>query len=123
NRSTSAGTLWILRYLIDRDCYGPSSRVRDSAKSARCQPASPSKVARTDEAALRHRKQTEASPMTVKKPRAADQRTTVKKQKYNAIFEEVEKFEDLAPRMQELLLTEPKGTRIYLRVRDVRTIN
>lgn len=56
--------------------------------------------------------------MTTKKPRAAKQRTMVKKQKYTAIFEEVEKFEDLAPRLHELLLTEPEGTRIYLRVRD-----
>ena len=61
--------------------------------------------------------------MAIKNPRAAKQRTTVKKQKYTAIFEEVEKFEDLAPRMHELLLTEPKGTRIYLRVRDRRIIN
>ena len=61
--------------------------------------------------------------MAIKKPRAAKQRTTVKKQKYTAIFEEVEKFEDLAPRMHELLLTEPKGTRIYLRVRDRRIIH
>ena len=61
--------------------------------------------------------------MAIKKPRTAKQRTTVEKQKYNVIFEEVEKFEDLAPRMHELLLTEPKGTRIYLRVRDRRIIN
>ena len=61
--------------------------------------------------------------MGTKKPRAAKQRTTVKKQKYTAIFEEVDKVEDIAPRMLELLLTEPEGTRIYLRVRDRRTIN
>ncbi len=54
---------------------------------------------------------------------ARRQRTTVKKQKHTAIFEEVEKLEDLGPRMVELLLTEPEGTRIYLRVRDRRTIN
>ena len=40
--------------------------------------------------------------MATKKPPAAKQRTMVKKQKYTAIFEEVEKFEDLAPRMHEL---------------------
>src|ERR1019366_6935394 len=37
--------------------FSPSSRVRASAKSARCQHASPSKVDRTDEAALRRCKQ------------------------------------------------------------------
>ena len=36
--------------------YAASSRVWAPAKSARCQPASPSKVDRTDEAALRRRK-------------------------------------------------------------------
>ena len=61
--------------------------------------------------------------MATKKPPAAKNRAIVKKQKYTAIFEEVEKFEDLGPRMHELLLTSPKGTRIYLRVRDRRTIN
>ena len=61
--------------------------------------------------------------MDTKKPRAARRRTMVKKQKGTAIFEEVEKLEDLGPRMLELLLTEPDGTRIYLRVRDRRTIN
>jgi hypothetical protein len=61
--------------------------------------------------------------MATKKSRAPKQLTMVKKQKYTAIFEEVEKFKDLAPRMHELLLTEPEGTRIYLRVRDCRTIN
>ena len=45
-----------LRYPIHRHRFGPSSRIRASAKSARCQPASPSKVDRTDEAALRRRK-------------------------------------------------------------------
>lgn len=35
--------------------------------------------------------------MPAKKPRLAKQRTNGKKQKYAAIFEEVEKFEDLAP--------------------------
>jgi hypothetical protein len=54
---------------------------------------------------------------------ARRQRTTVKKQKHTAIFEEVEKLEDLGPRMVALLLAEPEGTRIYLRVRDRRTIN
>ena len=61
--------------------------------------------------------------MTIKTPRTVKQRTMVEEQKYKVIFEEVEKFEDLAPRMHELLLTEPKGTRIYVRVRDRRTIN
>jgi hypothetical protein len=45
------------------------------------------------------------------------------KQKCFTIVEEVEKFEDLGTRMQELLLTSPKGTRIYLRVRKDTTIN
>ena len=61
--------------------------------------------------------------MAAKNPPVAKKRAIVKKQKCAAIFEEVEKFEDLAPRMHELLLTEPKGTRIYLRIRDRRTIN
>ena len=54
---------------------------------------------------------------------AAKQQNIVKKQKYTTIIGEVEKFEELAPRMLELLLTSPKGTRIYLRVRDRKTIN
>ena len=61
--------------------------------------------------------------MATKKPRATNATDDQKDQEYATIFEEVEKFEDLAPRMHELLLTEPKGTRIYLRVRDRRTIN
>ena len=61
--------------------------------------------------------------MATKKPQAEKQRTMVKKQQYATIVEEVEKFEDLGPRMHELLLTEPEGTRIFLRVRDRRTIN
>jgi hypothetical protein len=59
--------------------------------------------------------------MATKRPRAAKQRTVVKKQKCTAIFEEVDELEDVAPRMIELLLTEPVGTRIYLRVRNRRT--
>ena len=54
---------------------------------------------------------------------ARRQQTTVKKRKHTTIFEEVEKLEDLGPRMLELLLTEPDGTRVFLRVRDRRTIN
>jgi hypothetical protein len=85
-------------------------------------------VDRIDEAALRHRKQTETFPMLTKKPRAEKQRKLIKrkiikKKKHTAIFEEVQNFEDLGTRMQELLLTSPKGTRIYLRVRKDTTIN
>jgi hypothetical protein len=80
-------------------------------------------VDRTDEAMLRHRKQTETFPMITKKPQTEKRRRAVKKQKCTAIFEEVENFEDLGTRMQELLLTEPEGTRIYLRVRKDTTIN
>ena len=47
--------------------------------------------------------------MTIKNPPAAKQRATVKKQKYTAIFEEVEKFEDLGPRMHELLVDRAQG--------------
>ena len=61
--------------------------------------------------------------MPTKKPRTEKQRNIIKKQKCTTIFEEVEKFEDLGPRMHELLLTSPEGTRIYLRVRDERTLN
>lgn len=57
------------------------------------------------------------------KQRRRQQTTVIKKQTNTAIFEEVEKLEDLGPRLLELLLTEPDGTRIYLRVRDRRTIN
>jgi hypothetical protein len=66
--------------------------------------------------------------MPTKKPRPEKQRkiikpTIIKKRKHTAIFEDVENFEELGRRMQELLLTEPQGTRIYLRVRDSRTLN
>jgi hypothetical protein len=61
--------------------------------------------------------------MTTKKPQTEKRRRAVKTQKCTAIFEEVENFEDLGTRMQELLLTEPEGTRIYLRVRKDTTIN
>jgi hypothetical protein len=55
--------------------------------------------------------------MTTKKLPAANTGAIVEKQEPVAIFEEVERFEDLGPRMYELLSTTPKGTRIYLRVR------
>ena len=61
--------------------------------------------------------------MATRKPSPAKKRAIVEKQKCSVIFEEVEKFEDLGARMHELLLTSPKGTRIYLRVRDRSTIN
>ena len=60
--------------------------------------------------------------MTTKKPQTEKRRSAVKI-KCTAIFEEVENFEELGTRMQELLLTEPAGTRIYLRVRKDTTIN
>jgi hypothetical protein len=41
-----------LRDPADRHSLSPSSRVRASARSTRCQPASPSKVDRKDEAAF-----------------------------------------------------------------------
>jgi hypothetical protein len=61
--------------------------------------------------------------MPTKKPRVEKQRDIIKKQKCTTIIEEVDRFEDLGPRMQELVLTSPEGTRIYLRVRDRRTLN
>ena len=61
--------------------------------------------------------------MLTKKPRTEKQRKIIKKKKHIAIFEEVQNVEDLGTRMQELLLTSPKGTRIYLRVRKDTTIN
>lgn len=61
--------------------------------------------------------------MAPKQPRPKPPQTISKDQGYATIFEEVAAFEDLAPRMQELLETNPPGTRIYLRVRDARTIN
>jgi hypothetical protein len=57
------------------------------------------------------------------KPRKIIKRKIIKKKKHTAIFEVVDSFEELGTRMQELLLTEPKGTRIYLRVRKDTTIN
>jgi hypothetical protein len=85
-------------------------------------------VDRIDEAALRHRKQTETFPMLTKKPRTEKpqkiiKRKIIKKKRHAAIFEEVDSFEELGTRMQELLLTSPAGTRIYLRVRKDTTIN
>jgi hypothetical protein len=76
-----------------------------------------------DEAALRHRKQAETFPMPSRKPRTKKRRDIAKKEECETIIEEVETFEDLAPRLHELLLTSPKGTRIYLRVRDRRMLN
>jgi hypothetical protein len=66
--------------------------------------------------------------MFTKKPRTEKQRKIikpkiVKKKKRTAIFEVVDSSEGLGTRMQELLLTSPKGTRIYLRVRKDTTIN
>jgi hypothetical protein len=61
--------------------------------------------------------------MPTKKYRSEKQRNIIKKQKCTTIIEEVERFEDLGPRMHELLLTSPEGTRIYLRVRDDITIH
>jgi hypothetical protein len=39
------------------------------------------------------------------------------------IVEEVEKLEDIGPRMQILLLTPPEAVRIYLRVRNPVTVH
>ena len=62
NRSAAHSGRRFLRIWSTATSFGGSSRVRASAKSARCPPASPSKVDRTDEAALRYRKQTETFP-------------------------------------------------------------
>jgi hypothetical protein len=61
--------------------------------------------------------------MPTKNPLAGKRRNTKKGQECKTIIEEVENFEDLGPRMQELLLTLPQGTRIYLRVRNQVTIH
>jgi hypothetical protein len=62
--------------------------------------------------------------MTTKKVRYEKRRQEiVRKQAATIIIEEVETFEDLGPRMQELLLNSPEGTRIYLRVRQKQTMN
>jgi hypothetical protein len=61
--------------------------------------------------------------MAAKEPRTAKRQTAVKKQKSTAIFNAVDEIEDVAPRMLELLLTEPEGTRNCIRVRNARTIN
>jgi hypothetical protein len=61
--------------------------------------------------------------MPTKKPLTGKRRNTIKMQKCKTIVEEVENFEDLGPRMQELVLTSPEGTRIYLRVRNQVTIH
>ena len=57
------------------------------------------------------------------KPRKLIKRKIIKKKRHAAIFEVVGSFEELGTRMQELLLTSPAGTRIYLRVRKDTTIN
>jgi hypothetical protein len=61
--------------------------------------------------------------MSDKKSRTEKQRKIPKIGKCTAIVEEVETFEDLGPRVQELLLNSPEGTRIYLRVRNRRTVH
>jgi len=61
--------------------------------------------------------------MPAKKSRTEKQRKIIRKQAATTIIEEVERFEDLGPRMHQLLLTSLKGTRIYLRVRDQRTLH
>ena len=61
--------------------------------------------------------------MPTKNPLAGKQRNTIRKQDCKTIVEEVERFEDLAPRMRELILNSPKGTRIYLRVRNQVTVH
>jgi hypothetical protein len=35
----------------------------------------------------------------------------------SAIFDEVDTFEELAPRLHELSVTAPAGTRVYVRIR------
>jgi hypothetical protein len=89
-------------------------------------------VDRKDEAMLKHRKvSTEKFPMPIENPRSNMRHRPVEKKnkpaktkRYAPIFEEVEDFEELGRRMKELLLSEPKGRKIYLRVRDdLKTIN
>jgi hypothetical protein len=66
---------------------------------------------------------TETPAMAPKQPRPTPPQSISNDQDCATIFAEVETFDDLAPRMQELLLTNPPGTRIYLRLRDRRIIN
>jgi hypothetical protein len=61
--------------------------------------------------------------MTANKPRTGKRRSAVRKQKCVTLVEEVEALEHLAPRMQELLLDLPEGSRIYLRVRGQETVH
>jgi hypothetical protein len=61
--------------------------------------------------------------MPTKNPLGGKQRNTIKKRDCKTIVEEVERFKDLAPRMHELILNSPKGTRIYLSVRNQGTIH
>jgi len=56
--------------------------------------------------------------MRTKKSMTRKQRSTIKEQNYETIIEDVQDFEELGRRMQELVATSPKGTRIYLRVRN-----
>jgi hypothetical protein len=62
-------------------------------------------------------------PMSAKKSRSARQDRSSRQPKVKTIIEEVDNLKDLAPRMLELIETEPEGTRIYLRVRKNLTIN
>lgn len=61
--------------------------------------------------------------ITVRRKRIAHKRQKRLPEKCPTIVEEVEKFEDLAPRMLELQENCPEGTRIYLRVRNPVTIH
>jgi hypothetical protein len=61
--------------------------------------------------------------MATKKLRAVKARGSIKKRKCKTVFDEVETLEDVAPRMIELLPSESEGNRIYISIRDRRTIN
>jgi hypothetical protein len=61
--------------------------------------------------------------MAAGKPRTRKGGAPKKQQKRITVVGEVETLEDLAPRMQELTLDLPEGSRIYLRVRNQRTVH
>ena len=98
-----------------------TSRVR-VLRIARCQPAFRARwiawTRRRFGAANKRRSQ-----MATKKPRVAEKRAAKKKQTWITIVDEVDTFEELAPRLHELLLTSPDNARVYVRVRDPRTLN
>src|SRR6266404_8287421 len=82
-----------------RHSLSPSSRVRASARSARCQPASPSKVDRRDEAAF----------LCLQMIRRSSMAHLTKKQRQERLLEE----------FLRQIREAPPGERVYMAVGDL----